>query len=112
MIHDVERHRFGPVDVAIADGYADPVMLCDVPHTPCVFQGWTKRGKGAKGHTILIMDYDSETDRCLTREAAGSLRGVGSRGVRKGQDWRFHGITWEDLIALWPDYRAALIRTT
>ncbi|WP_224372836.1 hypothetical protein [Hyalangium versicolor] len=73
---------FSPVTAAIESGMGLHAPSADVPPHPwTLIQGW--RNQWRSGHTFLIVDHHSDTDKVLILESnsAYGLDGVGYRGI-------------------------------
>lgn len=109
---DTKKH--GQMMIYSAEDYYSPItclveqeMAVDIdnvnaePHPWTVVQGWRDQWKG--GHTFIILDYHSETDRVLTLEsnAAYGLNGVGYRKIGNYANHMHPSATWWENESLW-----------
>lgn len=117
MVADM-AHPFSPVDALIASGLAED---CDdeTPAPWTVIQWWSSDWKS--GHTLLVVDYDSTTDRALILESTRtaiqdgvSWRGLGALGARPLPDgWPTDPRLpkWERLTLDRPHWMGAILRS-
>lgn len=129
-----ERHRqmmivssddfFSPVTAAVESGMASPAADSDAPPHPwTLVQGW--RHQWRSGHTFIIVDHHTPTDRVLTLESNSSyqLNGVGCRMIgnlrdlaegRPPADWWENSRlwTWGKMRTTYRFWRQASLKVT
>ncbi len=93
---------YSPVSCLINSDMAEAVQDDDqTPHPWTVIQGWRKQW--TSGHTFIILDHHSETDRVLTLESNSAYKcdGVGYRMLGSLKDIKNPPENWHDNSALW-----------
>jgi hypothetical protein len=94
---------FSPVTAVIEKKMAVAVLSPDTPPHPwTLIQGWRRQWRD--GHTFLIVDHHTQTDRVLTLESnsAYKLNGVGFRGIGNLRDMETQPPeNWWEIEDLW-----------